>query len=205
MPFTRSLLIVVAVTGLTPAAAAPPRGAQPIGSPGRWVTTNDYPTDAVAQRAEGTTAFAVKVAPDGQVMDCQISESSGSEAFDRRTCELVSLRAWFDPAIDGEGKPAEGYYSNRVRWRLPAGEVPSSITVKPPVEGDTVISYVVEPDGSIGRCTVERRDGGNNASFSRTLLACPAGQKTKPFLDAQGQPIRRRVRIHDSITLEPAM
>lgn len=205
MSFLRPLIVVLALSGVSAQAiAAPPRAVVPIGNIGRWVTSNDYPAEALAQRAEGTTTFAVTVSADGQVIDCKIRESSGSEALDRRTCELVSLRAWFEPAIDSEGRATDGYYSNRVRWSVPAGTTTlPSVTPKLPVESDTLLSYVVERDGSIGRCTVERRDGGNSASFARTLLACPAGQRTTPFLDAQGQPVRRRVRIHDSIAMEP--
>jgi protein TonB len=106
-----------------PAAPPPPRftpkGAQPKGNPGNWATTNDYPARALREEREGTTGFRVTVGPDGRVVDCQVTSSSGHADLDAATCENVRRRARFTPATDGEGNPTTGTYSNRVRWVIP--------------------------------------------------------------------------------------
>lgn len=112
-----------------PAPAAPPppppppvaKRPNPIpkGNPGNWANTNDYPSRALQQEREGTTAFRVTVGPDGRVTDCQISSSSGHADLDAATCTNVKRRARFDPALDGSGQPTTGSYSNRVRWQIP--------------------------------------------------------------------------------------
>ncbi len=107
-----------------PAAPPPPPVAKrpnplPKGNPGNWANTNDYPSRALQQEREGTTGFRVTVGPNGRVTDCQISSSSGHPDLDTATCTNVTRRARFDPALDGNGQPTTGTYSNRVRWQIP--------------------------------------------------------------------------------------
>lgn len=91
----------------------------PKGNPGNWANTNDYPSRALQQEREGTTGFRVTVGANGRVTDCQISSSSGHPDLDTATCTNVTRRARFDPALDGNGQPTTGTYSNRVRWQIP--------------------------------------------------------------------------------------
>ena len=106
-----------------PAAPPPPRfspkGAVPKGNPGSWATTNDYPSRALREEREGTTGFRVSVGPDGRVTDCSVTSSSGHADLDAAACENIRRRARFTPAMDGEGNPTTGSYSNRVRWVIP--------------------------------------------------------------------------------------
>ena len=106
-----------------PSAPPPPRfqpkGAVPKGNPGSWATTNDYPSRALREEREGTSGFRVTVGTDGRVTDCQITSSSGHGDLDAAACENIRRRARFTPAMDGEGNPTTGSYSNRVRWVIP--------------------------------------------------------------------------------------
>ena len=106
-----------------PAAPPPPRfspkGAVPKGNPGSWATTNDYPSRALREEREGTTGFRVAVGPDGRVTDCSVTSSSGHPDLDEAACANIRRRARFTPAMDGEGQPTSGSYSNRVRWVIP--------------------------------------------------------------------------------------
>lgn len=110
-----------------PAPAAPPppppvaKRPNPIpkGNPGNWANTNDYPSRALQQEREGTTGFRVTVGPDGKVQACQITSSSGHADLDDATCKNVTRRARFEPALDSNGSPTSGSYSNRVRWQIP--------------------------------------------------------------------------------------
>jgi protein TonB len=108
---------------LAPPAPPPPRFSPtnpvPRGNPGSWATSNDYPGRALREEREGTTSFRVTVGPDGKVTGCSVTGSSGSPELDAATCSLVTRRARFAPAKDGEGNPTSGSYSNRVRWVIP--------------------------------------------------------------------------------------
>ena len=100
-------------------AAASLSGPSPKGNPGFWVTTNDDPTRALREERAGTTAFRVTVGPDGYVTACTITSTSGSPDLDEATCSNVTRRARFSPAIDANGNPTTGSYSNRIRWTIP--------------------------------------------------------------------------------------
>ncbi len=97
------------------------RRATPAGSPGDWVTNDDYPATAIRQEQFGTTGFIVAVGKDGIVSTCLITVSSGSAALDQATCRLIAIRAQFIPARNSAGQFVEDRYSNRVRWVLPSG------------------------------------------------------------------------------------
>lgn len=107
-----------------PAAPPPPprfaaKGAVPKGNPANWATTNDYPARALREERAGTSGFRVTVGTDGRVIDCVITSSSGSADLDDAACSNIRRRARFKPAMDGDGNPTTGSYSNRIRWVIP--------------------------------------------------------------------------------------
>ena len=102
-----------------PAPRFTPKAAVPKGNPGSWATTNDYPSRALREEREGTTGFRVAVGPDGKVTDCTVTSSSGHSDLDEAACANIRRRARFAPAVDGNGNPTTGSYSNRVRWVIP--------------------------------------------------------------------------------------
>ena len=105
-----------------PAPPATPNRSAPAkakGNPGRWATNDDYPARAQREEREGTTGFRVTIGTDGRVTGCSVTSSSGHADLDEETCKLVTRRARFDPALDRDGNPTTGSYSNRVRWQIP--------------------------------------------------------------------------------------
>lgn len=92
---------------------------EPVGNPGNWATTLDYPSSASEQRQEGIVTFLLRVGLNGKPMDCNIVKSSGMVELDKKTCQLMIRRAQFKPAIDRQGKPVEAPWISRVRWALP--------------------------------------------------------------------------------------
>ncbi len=113
---------IIAPPAPVPAPPPPrfqPKSATPKGNPANWATTNDYPSRALREEREGTTGFRVTVGPDGRVTSCDVTSSSGSSDLDDATCANVTRRARFTPAMDGEGNPTTGSYSNRIRWVIP--------------------------------------------------------------------------------------
>lgn len=124
----------------------------PLTNPGTWVTSDDYPADALAQGAEGTSGFLVSVGADGRVSNCVITQSSGSEKLDNATCETMRQRALFDPARDRRGKATPSFYRSRVVWKIPKT---SGLTV-----GEQVVRVSIDVDetGHIKQCVVEKME-----------------------------------------------
>jgi hypothetical protein len=103
-----------------PALAA--TGPLPVGSPGAWVGSDDYPAAALRLDVEGITSFRLSVDVTGKPSRCEIVESSSFDILDRVTCDRLMANAHFTPGHDRAGRPMEGTYANRVRWQIPEGE-----------------------------------------------------------------------------------
>lgn len=104
-----------------PAPPAPPAVAvklSPRGSPGSWVTNDDYPPSAQRDGVEGVTGFSLAVGPDGRASGCSITASSGSSLLDDTACRLLMRRARFNPAKDVSGTAIASSYSGRFRWQI---------------------------------------------------------------------------------------
>lgn len=123
------LFVLAATTGIAPAfadtpAAAPPSAA-PIGNPGDWLNSDDYPALALRLGIGGVTGFKLSVDAAGKPSRCDIIASSGSDLLDAATCERLLTNARFTPSRDRTGKPTTSQYANRVRWALPeTGSLP---------------------------------------------------------------------------------
>jgi periplasmic protein TonB len=108
-----------------PASPPPPpapdrsRAAAARGNPQTWVTTDDYPSSAQREGAEGTTGTRLTVGPDGRVTDCQVTGSSGNTALDNAACANLRRRARYTPALDRDGNPTTATVTRNVRWQLP--------------------------------------------------------------------------------------
>ncbi|HMG47454.1 MAG TPA: TonB family protein [Allosphingosinicella sp.] len=83
------------------------------------ISPDDYPREAVRNRESGVLKYEVDVSENGVPLACTVTESSGSAALDRRTCDLVMTRAMFVPASDGAGGRRRGVYRSRFRWVIP--------------------------------------------------------------------------------------
>jgi protein TonB len=103
----------------SPTPSFQPKAASPLGHPGRWATSADYPARALREEREGTTRFRVIVGADGRVKGCEVTASSGSPDLDAATCANVAMRARFSPATDESGARVAGSYSSAVRWEIP--------------------------------------------------------------------------------------
>lgn len=110
---------VIAVNATCPAAGVEPKKATPRGNPGRWVTTNDYPSRALREEQEGITTVRLTIDASGAVTGCTVTGSSGSPLLDDATCKNMQRRARFNPATDRQGKPTSDTYSQSVRWQIP--------------------------------------------------------------------------------------
>jgi protein TonB len=170
------------------------RPALPLGNPAMWVTTADYPAEALRNGEQGAVQFRLKISPEGLVTDCTILVSSGFPVLDATACDKIRSRARFSPALDSKGKPTEATYVNSVRWLIPKD-------MKPPQPINVTQSMIVDADGTVHDC---KRGMSSKVQPIMTvqLVPCPV-QKLSPYLDEAGKPVRRRITSNMSITVDP--
>lgn len=131
-------MLVLLLTGASPPTRGP-----------RWViSTDDYPPAARRAKQEGTTRYELDVDASGEPTACRIIKSSGHQALDDRTCELVLKRARFNPARDDAGNAVPGSISGLVGWDL--GLVP----ISQPAYAGFGVTVVFDDAGAVTSCAV---------------------------------------------------
>ncbi len=94
------------------------RPAQAMRNPPSLFMPADYPSEALAQRAQGATRYRLQVSEDGRAERCDIERSSGSAALDQATCQVLTSRSRFYPALNSEGRPVASIFAGTIRWTL---------------------------------------------------------------------------------------
>lgn len=170
------------------------RGGTPIPStsPGEWIAPEDYPLEARMNGRVGVTSFRLMVNTFGEPTECTVTESSGFEDLDARTCELVMMRARFKPPVNAAGDRIESTYANRIRWVLPSGD-----QFRPGQLPKFVAEAVVGRDGLIASCEVIQR----NEIFNRMGNPCE-GKVGSRVYDPNVRDIQRRLKLRIIQTLE---
>lgn len=84
---------------------------------GGFVDT-DYPAAAINRSQAGTTFVRYTVRADGSVGDCRIIFTSRVPLLDATTCQLITARFRYSPALDAHGNPAPYMLVERVRWGI---------------------------------------------------------------------------------------
>jgi len=103
---------------LPPLANPPGEAAQPLASPGAWVTDADYPPEAKRLGEQGRVVVRMALDRKGIPYRCWVVSSSGSDRLDATTCYLMQTKARFAPARDPGGQPMEWTYQVAMRWTL---------------------------------------------------------------------------------------
>ena len=106
-----------------PPAPPPPRKTQSAqsakGDLRTLFSTDDYPASAAAAGAEGTVRASLSIGPDGRVVSCSITQSSGNSSLDSTTCNILRRRAKFTPARDSNGNAVSDTIATPpISWRL---------------------------------------------------------------------------------------
>jgi TonB family protein len=93
-------------------------GATPI-SPGYWVWSQDYPAPAQRAQEEGSVEVGFRINTSGRLTDCKVTKSSGSALLDSTTCDILTARASFLPAVDANGavRDTTGHWT--LTWKMP--------------------------------------------------------------------------------------
>lgn len=159
------------------------RPGHPLGSPGDWISPDDYPANALRQMVDGITQFRLSYGVDGRPTSCLVLASSGSVTLDQTACALLMARARFEPARDSRGRPAPGTYENRVRWQIPAEQ-----KHLPQIDHFSVVVDVSD-QGLVENCAAAGEAAGDQGPCS----AFPAGRQMPKRFDAAGVPVKYRV------------
>jgi periplasmic protein TonB len=107
-----------------PPPPPPPRKVQSA-SPARGdvrssFSNDDYPAAAIAAEAQGTAQARLTIGPDGRVVGCDLIRSTGNNALDSTTCNILRRRVKFTPAKDSNGNPTTDTYTTPpISWVLP--------------------------------------------------------------------------------------
>lgn len=81
-----------------------------------------YPARARKNGQEGEVGYRVDVNADGELRSCEIIKSSGHNALDQATCELMIQHVKFTPDVNAEGRSLESIIQGTIVWTLPDGE-----------------------------------------------------------------------------------
>ena len=114
-----AVLMTLSLGGADAPAPLVARPAQAMRNPPSLFVAADYPAEALAQRAQGSTRYRLQVSEGGRAERCDIERSSGSAALDQATCQVMTSRARFLPALDAAGRPVASNFTGTIRWILP--------------------------------------------------------------------------------------
>ncbi len=98
--------------------AAHARSPAPVGNPGNWMTSADYPRRALHTRTEGVVPFRLTIDKHGKPTSCHIVGSEEPDLFEDSVCLKMLQRASFKPALDPDGKPVAAYWQSAVRFEI---------------------------------------------------------------------------------------
>ncbi|PZU57144.1 MAG: hypothetical protein DI547_13980 [Sphingobium sp.] len=173
----------------TPVQPAPGHRATPISNPGDWISSEDYPPDAMRAELEGTTEFQLEIDKAGIPQHCTIVTSSGSASLDNTACEKLLVRGRFSAAKDANGKPVADTYTGRVSWLLP-GDDRTPLSATPYM---VRVTFYVNPDGTTSDCVSTL-----NGSEPGPPDICASQVLNKRYTvenDASGKPVRQKWRL----------
>jgi TonB family protein len=118
--------------------------ATPLGDHGAWISSDDYPIDALQNRVEGDVEAKLEIDRQGKATTCSVVASSGNVSLDDTTCRLLLERARFQPTQRKERQ----YFQTIVKWIIPATLIPIKLT------GFTAF-YNFKDGKPIGECAEE--------------------------------------------------
>jgi len=95
------------------------RLANPKGDAGYWLTTNDYPREALMRNHVGKVNFRLMVDELGKTSACFVQSGLATGDFDKVVCRLLMKRSKFIPALDAMGKPVASFWVSAVNFSIP--------------------------------------------------------------------------------------
>jgi TonB family protein len=168
---------------------------------GSYFQMSDYPAAAALRAEVGTVGFTLDVDSSGRVAACHVTASSGSQALDDATCQILVTRAQFTPARDGNGAVTPDHISNRVTWTLPEpptgagaranlasyvqdGDYPV-LAMRRGEQGVVGFELDVAPNGRVANCRVTQSSGSRLLDYATCRVMISRARFT-PARNADG-------------------
>jgi TonB family protein len=89
----------------------------------------DYPDESLRNNQFGIVSVLLRIAADGRVGSCSVTESSGHARLDAQTCAVLRSRARFEPARSADGTKIAGEYQLATPWGIDNNQPRSRFTV----------------------------------------------------------------------------
>ena len=115
----------------------------------------DYPAAAIHASEQGLVEFFLNVAPNGDVVDCRITVSSGSAALDAISCMIPLQRYRFVPARNARRERVRSTFSQRSMWVLPSDQPVPDRAPTLPTFASGEVQHVLASDRQGVRCAIE--------------------------------------------------
>jgi TonB family protein len=162
-----------------------------IGAP--HICINDYPPEAIAVHAEGTTVVGFTITESGKTAEVKVAKSSGNADLDNAAVTCISR--WLYRPAQKDGKPVALPWKAQVRWAFTSPvadaiyapiplEVPhdcSSFAPKgiaiPPGAVST-LSFHVTTEGKVTKIALSGSSG--SRALDRAAMFCAARWSYKP-------------------------
>lgn len=93
------------------------RRATPAANPASWIRDGDFPQKALLAGHNGLVQFRLDVDETGKVFGCRVLFRTDPDDFADHTCQLLTQRAKFTPALDSKGLPVKSFYISRIHWK----------------------------------------------------------------------------------------
>lgn len=138
-----------------------------------------YPRGALARGEQGSVRFRAEADARGNVLGCQVVQSSGFPRLDAETCEMIVSHAAFAPAIDAGGKARAAVHDGVVNWRIPGASatVPKTASAR---DLDKITCKRITKTGSLvaySRLCMTRREWGRSADRNQSEWGEMQGMK----------------------------
>ncbi|MCU6454824.1 energy transducer TonB [Sphingomonas sp. A2-49] len=162
--------------------AVPPR----LLNPDKILDYNDYPVESLRREEYGIASIRLRVAADGAITGCDVTETSGHPLLDARSCTLYRTRARVAPARDAAGAAIAGELRAVVSWGVSEHQprstidLPMRVSRMPPDYRTPVRARLVsDAAGRIVACDILESSGsgaGDRAAcaYVRQALVLPA-------------------------------
>ena len=171
-----SLLLVASM--LAANGAAPSSDREAIQSKNGEFIFSKYPPGALARGEQGSVRFRAEADARGNVLGCQVVQSSGFPRLDAETCELIVNHAAFAPAVDAGGNARAAVHDGVVNWRIPGA---SATAVKTAARDlDKTICKRITKTGSLvahSRLCMTRREWSRSADRNQSEWGEMQGMK----------------------------
>jgi periplasmic protein TonB len=110
------LIAQAAVATPPPSIQTPPPVSTTVAS---MISNEDYPVEALRNDWQGTVKVKLRIGTNGRPRACRIVQSSGHARLDLKTCEIMLVRARFQPARDQKGNAVEDdFLTPPIVWRI---------------------------------------------------------------------------------------